>query len=137
MMSLQRLSKCMFSITCLAPLKGFHFGSIINWLNKFVKFAVFRKEVPELHGSNLVFLVLSGEILRTCNGNTTSDPLPLASSETMGVSETLMSLQRLSKCMFSITCFCVMLVRKSGERRVNTVKNAHGHHPRFSAKSSF
>ena len=49
---------------------------------------MFCREVPELHGSNLVFLGLSGEILRTCKGNTTSDPLPLASSEKMGVSET-------------------------------------------------
>ena len=49
-----------------------------------MKYAVFRKEVPELHGSNLVFLGLSGEILRTCKGNTTSDPLSLISSEKMG-----------------------------------------------------
>ena len=49
---------------------------------------MFCREVPELHGSNLVFVGLGGEILRAWKGNTMLGILSMISSEKMEVSET-------------------------------------------------
>ena len=90
------------SITCLVPLTGFHFGSIINWLSK-CEILMCCREVPSLNGSNLVFLALGGEILRAWKGNTISDPLALISSERWG-SLKLDVTSALFKSYVSITC---------------------------------
>ena len=71
----------------LVPLKGFHCGSIINWLSKY-DLKRFAGRFPSYMGLIWFSLGLGGEILRTWKGNTISDPLPLISSEKMMVSET-------------------------------------------------
>ena len=57
-------------------------------------------------------LGLGGEILRTWKGNTISDPLPLISSEKVGVSEIDVMLE-LSKIYVSITC---LIMSSTAER---------------------
>ena len=72
----------------------------IGWVN--VKYAVFRTEVPELHGSNLVFLGLSGENFTDMQGEYHFRPSPPGIFWEDGGLWNLMSLQRLSKFLFSI-----------------------------------